>query len=146
MKIYFVLLRFSSVSLMAGTARQPDLLSHLEAHRLHPGRAGGGARGVGSLQLLDGAGARVRVQGRAPGAAAEILAAGSDERHSVVPGNPADHREAAHQCDAGKVFVETLLFFVNFAIQRMFIFKGREAQSPTCGPAPAALRPGFTVG
>ncbi|MEO8595270.1 MAG: glycosyltransferase [Candidatus Solibacter sp.] len=39
-----------------------------------------------------------------------------------------------------KIFIETLLFFVNFAIQRMFIFKGREAPVET--PAPAGNNAG----
>ena len=32
-----------------------------------------------------------------------------------------------------KLFVETLLFFVNFAIQRMFIFHGRESEGGARG-------------
>ena len=140
MKIYFVLLRFSSVSLM--TALLDNLVFYLVWKRTGlvlesqvVARAGGGG-----LQLLDGAQARSspRAKGTrcccpstccwwSPAARRRTWASSFLTARFGVSAMPA------------KIFVETLLFFVNFAIQRMFIF--REARPAHAGVrASAAFR------
>lgn len=129
MKIYFVLLRFSSVSLLA--ALLDNLIFYLVWKR---------TGNILGAQVVARLGAVVfnysMVRGRVfaskeahrvllPKYLLLVLTSGTASylgiqflnAHLGVTAMPA------------KLFVETLLFFVNFAVQRMFIFHGREGNA-----------------
>ena len=133
MKIYFVLLRFSSVSLMAA------LLDNLVFYLVWK-RSGYilGAQVVARVVSVAFNYSMVRARVFAsreghqvllPKYLLLVLASGTTSYLGIRLITARMHVSAM----PAKLFVETLLFFVNFAIQRMFIFKGHEAQDEAVG-------------
>src|ERR1017187_2514173 len=130
MKIYFVLLRFSSVSLMA--ALLDNLIFYLVWKRSgHILGAQVAARLVSVAFYYSMVRARVFASREAhrvllPKFLLLVVSSGTASylgiqfatTHLGVTAMPA------------KLFVETLLFFVNFAVQRLFIFHGRQDLVP----------------
>ena len=137
MKIYFVLLRFSSVSLMTALHRQPGLLLRLEADGLRVGIAGRGARW--SRSIFNYSMVRKTVfasKGRPLGAAAEIPAAGGHERNGVVSGDPVSHGAVRRSARCRRSCSSRLCSSSSIStIQRTFIFDRREP-----GERPARAR------
>src|ERR1035437_4728131 len=140
MKIYFVLLRFSSVSLMA--ALLDNLIFYLvwkrSGHIL-------GAQVVARLVsvVFNYTMVRARVfasrdahQVLLPKYLLLVLASGTASYLGI---QFATTRLGVSAMPA-KLFVETLLFFVNFAVQRMFIFHGREGNGEGKAEGNAARR------
>src|ERR1035437_2456775 len=141
MKIYFVLLRFSSVSLMA--ALLDNLIFYLVWKRTgHILGAQVVARLVSVVFNYTMVRARVFVSREAhqvllPKYLLLVVSSGTASYLGIqflttrlgVTAMPA------------KLFVETLLFAVNFAVQRMFIFHGREGNGEGNGEDKAARRP-----
>src|ERR1035437_4969048 len=129
MKIYFVLLRFSSVSLMA--ALLDNLIFYLVWKRSgHILGAQVAARLVSGVFYYSMVRARVFASREAhrvllPKFLLLVVSSGTASYLGIhylttqlnVTAMPA------------KLFVETLLFFVNFTVQRLFIFHGRQAGS-----------------
>ena len=133
MKIYFVLLRFSSVSLMA--ALLDNLVFYLVWKRSgHILGAQVAARLVSVVFYYSMVRARVFASREAhrvllPKFLLLVVSSGTASYLGIhylttqlyVTAMPA------------KLFVETLLFFVNFAVQRMFIFHGPDWAASTPG-------------
>jgi glycosyltransferase involved in cell wall biosynthesis len=126
MKIYFVLLRFSSVSLM--TALLDNLVFYLvwkrSGHIL-------GAQVVARLVSVVFNYSMVRARVFASREAHQVLL--PKYLLLVVSSGTASYlgiqfavTHLGVTAMPAKLFVETLLFFVNFTVQRMFIFHGRE--------------------
>jgi glycosyltransferase involved in cell wall biosynthesis len=135
MKIYFVLLRFSSVSLMA--ALLDNLIFYLvwkrSGHIL-------GAQVAARLVSVAFYYSMVRARVFASKEAHRVLL--PKFLLLVVSSGTASYLGIHYlttQLDVtampAKLFVETLLFFVNFTVQRLFIFHGREA-TPVRRPWP----------
>jgi glycosyltransferase involved in cell wall biosynthesis len=137
MKIYFVLLRFGSVSLM--TALLDNLVFILAQPRLHS---------VLGAQVL---GRAVAVIFNYSTVRSSVFY--SHQRHKTVLPKYLSLVVASGTCSylgiqllskrfgvpviPAKLAVETLLFFVNFAVQRLFVFKPHEAMA---AGAPAATK------
>ena len=137
MKIYFVLLRFSSVSLMA--ALLDNLIFYLvwkrTGHIL-------GAQVVARLGSVVFNYSMVRARVFASREAHQVLL--PKYLLLVVSSGTASYlgiqflnTRLGVTAMPAKLFVETLLFFVNFAVQRMFIFHGREGNRARQERAPA---------
>ncbi len=84
MKIYFVLLRFASVSVMTAVLDNVVFYRGVAADGAHSGVADSGANVGGGVQLLDGAAVGIRFAQTPPGGAAAIPDAGAGERRGVV--------------------------------------------------------------
>ncbi len=146
MKIYFVLLRFGSVSLI--TALLDNLVYILAWHRTHDFLA---AQVIGRVAavcfnytMVRGSvfHSRQRHQTALPKYLLLVLASGTASYGGIrflydrLGVNPV----------AAKLLVETLLFFVNFAVQRLFIFnKPREENGRKRWAVPALLFGGMVA-
>ena len=127
MKIYFVLLRFSSVSLMA--ALLDNLIFYLVWKRSgHILGAQVAARLVSVAFYYSMVRARVFASREAHRVLLPrfLLLVGASGTASYLGIHYLTTRLDVTAMPA-KLFVETLLFFVNFTVQRLFIFHGREA-------------------
>ena len=128
MKIYFVLLRFGSVSMLSAAAGQPGV--HL-------------AGTAGTVDVAGGGSARFRCDFNYTMVRSSVFY--SRQKHQavlpkylmlVVVSGTASYAgiQFVHQGFGvspipAKLLVETVLFFVNFAVQRLFIFKGQEGRA-----------------
>jgi len=135
MKIYFVLLRFGSVSLM--TALLDNVVFILAQPRFHS---------VLGAQVL---GRAVAVIFNYSMVRSSVFY--THQRHKTVLPKYLSLVVASGTCSylgitllskrfgvpviPAKLLVETVLFFVNFAVQRLFIFKPQEAAAPGVPPA-----------
>lgn len=137
MKIYFVLLRFGGVSMM--TALLDNLVFILAVHRFGSVLA---AQLLGrffavifnySMVRSSVFDSHQRHKAVLPKYLALVVASGA----CSYLGIQALSKQFGVPVVAAKLLVETVLFFVNFAVQRLFIFQPQEAQAS----APAAARP-----
>jgi glycosyltransferase involved in cell wall biosynthesis len=144
MKIYFVLLRFGGVSLM--TALLDNLVFILAVHRF------------GSVLASQVLGRFFAVIFNYSMVRSSVFY--SHQRHkAVLPkylalvvasgtcsylGIQALSKEFGVPVVAAKLLVETVLFFVNFAVQRLFIFQPQEGQAPAAA-APRARSHPFAI-
>jgi glycosyltransferase involved in cell wall biosynthesis len=141
MKIYFVLLRFSSVSLMA--ALLDNLIFYLVWKRTGHILGAQVVARVGSVVFNY---TMVRARVFASREAHQVLL--PKYLLLVVSSGTASYlgiqfltTRLGVSAMPAKLFVETLLFAVNFAVQRMFIFHGREGNGEGNGEDKAARRP-----
>ena len=139
MKIYFVLLRFGSVSF--ASALLDNLVFILTVHRLGSVL---GAQVLGRVFSVTFNYSMVRrsvfySRQRHQSVLPRYLALTAVSGACSYAGIEFLYRRFAVPVVAAKLAVETFLFFVNFAVQRLFIFQPREGTAPPPRPRPARV-------
>ena len=143
MKIYFVLLRFSSVSLMTAATRYAGLLPGLppawetSPHRRLSGRTAG--RGV---QLLDGAAGRLLLQVAARFRAAEVSAAGVLERHGFLCRHPTAELALSYSIAPRQTVSRNAPVLCQFRHSARLYFRQEPRMARQGGPGGRLDRPG----
>jgi hypothetical protein len=146
MKIYFVLLRFGGVSLM--TALLDNLVFILAVHRLGSVLAsqvlGRFFAVIFNYSMVRNSVFYTHQRHKAvlPKYLALVVASGT----CSYLGIQALSKQFGVPVVAAKLLVETVLFFVNFAVQRLFIFRPQEEQTPAAAARARIRLFAFAIG